>query len=242
MNNFLEEYLVYLRYEKQVSDNTYSSYGRDLKKWLAYLAQNGVNRIQDVKQKHLQDYIDYLNREEYAPTTVTRSFIAMKSFLKFLCMRGVLSENPAGMIELPKAFVKPNLKLTKKEMDTLLNPPVVFSFKGLRDRAMLLLLYNTKISISDMVRLKVSAIDFEQNRLVYEKDGQCKTCSFGPEVEEALSVYIEYKRLTKDEWLFPNRYGNPMSRQGFWKTIKTYASDLGIEKDITLYSIKQGEI
>jgi integrase/recombinase XerD len=118
----------------------------------------------------------------------------------------------------------------------------VFSFKGLRDRAMLLILYYTKISISELVKLKVEAVDFENNKLICVSGVKYREYSMNPDTKEALETYINYKKLQSNDWLFPNRYGNPMSRQGFWKIIKNYAENIGIEKDITLYSIKHGEL
>ena len=159
-----------------------------------------------------------------------------------MCDKGYVVQNPVVGIKLPKAVGNPNPVLNKNEMETLLNPPVVFSFKGLRDRAMLLLLYNTKISISELVKLKVSTIDFKNNCLIYQDNKHKGEYPLNADTMEALETYITYRKLEPQDWLFPNRYGNPMSRQGFWKTIKNYASEIGIDKDITLYSIKQGEL
>ena len=153
-----------------------------------------------------------------------------------------MNANPSHQIKLPKAVSKPNTVLSKDEMERLVSKPAAFSFKGLRDRAMLLLLYDTKISISDLVRLRISSIDFERSILVCDKEGHKCEYSLNPNTKEAIDVYVRYRNMENDDWLFPNRYGNPMSRQGFWKTIKNYAKEIGIEKEITLFSIKQGEI
>lgn len=242
MQSLVEEYLVFLHETKQVSDNTYASYKRDLKKLAQYLIQSGVVLVSDIDDTMIQSYIDHLREQGYASTTITRSFIAIKSFFKFLCLKNYLENNPSSHIKLPKATSKPNAVLSKEEMKVLLTPPVVFSFKGLRDRAMLLLLYETKISISELVKLKAKSIDFERSILICGKDGRQKEYVLNDETREALAVYVNYKRFSKDDWLFPNRYGQPMSRQGFWKIIKNYAKEVGIDKDITLFSIKQGEI
>lgn len=242
MERLVDEYLVFLHDTKQVSDNTYASYKRDLKKLVQYLNKDGILDIKEVDSVKIQDYMDYLKGQGYASTTITRSFIAIKSFFQFLCNRGYMETNPTNLIKLPKAKSKPNTVLTKEEMKALLAPSVVFSFKGLRDRAMLLLLYDTKISISELVRLKVKAIDFEHSKLICLKDNFKREYLINADVKEALEVYIRYKKLSGEDWLFPNRYGDPMSRQGFWKAIKNYAKEVGIEKDITLFSIKQGEI
>lgn len=242
MQRLVEEYLVFLHDTKQVSDNTYASYKRDLKKLAQFLMKAGVVSVLDIDDTMIQSYMDHLKEQGYASTTITRSFIAIKSFFKFLCHENYLENNPSNHIKLPKASGKPNAVLTREEMRNLLTPPVVFSFKGLRDRAMLLLLYETKISISELVKLKAESIDFERSILICGKDGRKKEFVLNNETKEALAVYVDYKKFAKDDWLFPNRYGKPMSRQGFWKTIKNYAKAIGIDKDITLFSIKQGEI
>jgi integrase/recombinase XerD len=213
-----------------------------LKKLVIFLEQKGISDFKDVDSAVLQSYMDYLIEYDYAASTITRNFIAIKSLFSYLCDIEYTDMNPAIGIKLPKVEGTPNTILNKEEMEKLLNPPVVFSFKGLRDRAMLLLLYNTKISISELVKLKVSAIDFNKNCLISTNNKQKKVYSMSDDAKEALTTYIEYRRLSSDDWLFPNRYGTPMSRQGFWKTIKNYAKEIGIEKEITLYSIKQGEL
>lgn len=242
MQRLVEEYLVFLHETKQVSDNTYASYKRDLKKLAQYLMKDGNISVLDIDDTMIQSYMDHLKEQGYASTTITRSFIAIKSFFKFLCHKNYLENNPSNHIKLPKATGKKNDVLTREEMKTLLTHPVVFSFKGLRDRAMLLLLYETKMSISELVKLKAETIDFERSILICGKDGRKKEFVLNNETKESLAVYVNYKKFAKDDWLFPNRYGKPMSRQGFWKTIKNYAKEVGIDKDITLFAIKQGEI
>ncbi len=242
MIRLVDEYLVFLHNGKQVSDNTYKSYSRDLKKLVSYLEKNGIVELKAVNSDMLQSYMNYLQSYDYAASTITRSFIAIKSLYQYLCDIHYMDSNPVVGIKLPKAEGNPTPVLNKAEMEKLLNPPVVFSFKGLRDRAMVLLLYNTKISISELVKLKVSAVDFYNGCLVCSNGKHVKTYSMNEDTKEALETYIGYRKLEASDWLFPNRYGNPMSRQGFWKTIKNYAKEYGIEKDITLYSIKQGEL
>lgn len=242
MERLVDEYLVFLHDTKQVSENTYASYKRDLKKLVQYLNEESIPDITKVDTPVMQNYINYLEDNDYAASTITRSFIAIKSFFRFLCNKGYMDANPSNQIKLPKAASKPNAVLSREEMKRLVNKPVVFSFKGLRDRAMLLLLYDTKISISELVRLKVGSIDFEHSILVFSKEGQKCEYQLNDSTKEALDIYVRYREMGDGDWLFPNRYGNPMSRQGFWKTIKNYAKEVGIEKEITLFSIKQGEI
>jgi len=242
MIKLVDEYLFFLHNGKQVSENTFKSYSRDLKKLVTFLEKNGVEELTKVDYGILQTYRKHLQDYGYAAATITRSFIAIKSLFQYLCDMQYMSMNPALGIKLPKADGTPNPVLNRSEMEKLLNPPVVFSFKGLRDRAMLLLLYNMKMSISELVKLKVSSVDLGRNCLSYSCGKQDKTYLLNEDTKEALEAYINYRRLEPEDWLFPNRYGNPMSRQGFWKTIKNYAKEAGIEKEITLYSIKQGEL
>jgi len=242
MIKLVDEYLVFLHNRKQVSENTFKSYSRDLKKLITFLESKGIKELSEVDSETLQSYMNHLKDYDYASSTITRSFIAIKSLFSYLCDIEYMDRNPVIGIKPPKAEGVPNPILTKTEMEKLLTPPVVFSFKGLRDRAMLLLLYNTKISISELVKLKVAAIDFERNCLTCLTNKHRKIYAMNEDTKEALETYIEYRKLESKDWLFPNRYGNPMSRQGFWKTIKNYAKEIGIEKEITLYSIKQGEL
>ena len=242
MEILVDEYLEYLRDTKQVSNNTYSSYRRDLKKLVQYLKEQNIFEITNVKSETIQAYLNYLKGSGYAVATITRNFIAVRSFFRFLYSRGKIEKNPSEWIQLPKVKSNPSTVLSRAEMEALLKQPVGLSFKGLRDRAMLLLLYDTKISISELVNLKVEELDFTQDRIVLNSGDNGRRYSFHNQTKEALEEHIHYAELTKEDWLFPNRYGKPMSRQGFWKIVKNYAKEAGIEKEITLYSIKQGEV
>lgn len=244
MEKLVNEYLIFMHNTKQVSENTFKSYSRDLEKFVLYLNAREIYDFKNVDMEMLKEYISYQKNMGYAASTITRSFIAIKSFYSFLCHVEYMDYNPAETMKLPRPEGRPNAVLKKDEMEKLLKTPVVLSSKGLRDRAMLLLLYYTKISILDLVKLKVSAIDFSEQRLCCEHGNVKRSYLINDETREALHNYLDFREIEEgaDEWLFPNRYGDAMSRQGFWKAIKNYAKDVGIEKEITLYSIKQGEL
>lgn len=240
MEKLIEKYLLFLHNGKHVSKNTYLSYQRDLKKWLSYMQDKELTDISQVDGRLLQQYFDNLEEQGYASSTRARKIIVIKSLFRYLCMEGDVESNPANEVHIPKAVTKPNVVLSKTEMKKLLEQPMVQSFKGLRDRAMLLVLYDTKISISRLVQLKIESVDMERQCLVCLEKGQEYVLK--NVTKDVLQNYLQCKELKKSEWLFPNRYGKPMSRQGFWKIIKNYTQELGMEKDITLFSIKQGEV
>lgn len=242
MEMLVNEYLKYLRDKKQVSDNTFSSYRRDLKKLIKYLTEQGILDLTKVTNDTIQDYLAHLKESNYAIATITRNFIAVRSFFRFLYNAGYIEKNPSEWIQLPKGKSNPNTVLTKEEMEDLLKQSAGVSFKGLRDKAMLLLLYDTKVSISELVTLKVEDINFGSSRIEGIGGENGRSYPFHQKTWEALKEHIHYSSLKPTDWLFPNRYGNPMSRQGFWKTVKNYAKEAKIEKEITLYSIKQGEV
>lgn len=244
MHILVDEYLVYLHEKKQVSANTFSSYGRDLKKFMEYLTKQRITEISDVTDKVMENYFAFLKENSYAASTITRNFIVVRSFFRYLIQNGHINHNPSEGIKLPKGEQKsnPNVILTRQEMESLVKQPAGLSFKELRDRAMLLLLYDTKISISELVNLKVKELDFQEKQVICKKGDNLKYYPFREQTSDVLKEHIQYNELEKEDWLFQNRYGKPMSRQGFWKSVKNYAKKAGIEKDISLYSIKQGEI
>ncbi|MDO4555623.1 MAG: tyrosine-type recombinase/integrase [Lachnospiraceae bacterium] len=242
MERLVDRYLKYLREAQKVSKNTYASYRRDLKKLIQFFNQKEIMDISEVESATIQEYLDYLKDRGYAVATITRNFMAVRSFFRYLYNDGHIKGNPSEWIHLPKAISNPNTVLCKEEMEALLKQPTGMSFKGLRDRAMLLLLYDTKISISELVNLKVNEIHFSQQEVRLQGQFQNRLYTFQQETKDALKDHIRYAELKEDDWLFPNRYGTPMSRQGFWKIVKNYAKEAGIKKEITLYSIKQGEV
>ncbi len=243
MINAIQDYISYLHNVKRVAHNTEISYERDLKKAAEYLAAIGVKKPDQVKAADMQSYIEYLKSENKSAATVSRNTAALRSFFHYLFSKGVIKEDPTSDLKSPKVEKKtPNI-LTVDEVERLMAQPDTHSFKGLRDRAMLELLYATGIRVSELVNIKVVDVDIERGYLVCRESSKDRFVPFGDSARSALSKFVEHARAvllknSESEFMFTNCSGGSMSRQGFWKVLKGYAKNAGITSDITPHTLR----
>lgn len=243
MLNAIHDYISYLHNVKQVAYNTEISYERDLKKASEYLHGMGVDEPEKVTAPDLQNYIHFLQSEKKSAATVSRNMAALRSFFQYLKENNVISTDPSLDLKPPKVEKKlPNV-LSVEEIDRLLDQPDSHTFKGIRDRAMLELLYATGIKVSELIHLKVSDLDTVRGYIVCREGAKERFIPFGESTASALRLYLDHARTVlaggkSSDYLFTNCSGGTMSRQGFWKVLKGYAASAGIEADITPHTIR----
>ena len=238
MEGNIAAFVNYLSKEKNASYNTQISYERDLKKLKEYLLQQGVTKIQEVSETSLNSYVLFLEKEGKAASTVSRYIASFKGFFEYCQKHGVISNDPAERLKPPKVEKKFPQILTISETQKLMDGPDLQSDKGIRDRAMLELLYATGIRVSELISLKTEDMNLSMEYVVCHEKSKDRIIPFGGEAKNALVKYLEKTREhmigeAESEYLFVNCSGKPMSRQGFWKLIIYYADKAGIEKEIT---------
>ena len=243
MINAILDYIRYLRDEKRVAYNTEISYERDLKKASEFLADSGIKKPENVTAESLESYIEYLQSENKSAATISRNIAALRSFFQYLLETDRIKKDPAADLKPPKVEKKPPSVLTVEEIDRLLDQPDMHSFKGLRDRAMLEILYATGIRVSELIHLKITDVDIERGYMICRDEKKERLIPFGESTKTALTLYTDHARkvLLKSnvsDYLFVNCSGGTMSRQGFWKVLKGYAADAGIAKDITPHTLR----
>ncbi|MBR2562809.1 MAG: tyrosine recombinase [Eubacterium sp.] len=243
MINAIQDFIIYLHDVKKTSYNTEISYKRDLKKAADYFAGQKVGDLSAVTTKNLNAYLLYLEKSKMSPATVSRNIASLHSFYQFLLHENRIGEDPSLGLKPPKVDKKAPEILTAEEAEQLLKQPNLKTDKGLRDKAMLQLLYTTGIRVSELVHLKAEDIDLEAGLITCTENGKTRVIPFTGETRRALEEYLSSarERLLKgkeSEYLFCNCSGSPMSRQGFWKVLKGYASDAGIQKDITPHTMR----
>lgn len=167
----------------------------------------------------------------------------MRAFFQYCCQHGLLSENPADILKAPKIEKKMPGILTVEEVDLLLNQPKENTAKGVRDKAMLELLYATGIRVSELIGLKLENINLRLGYITCEASEKERVIPFGSAAKKAVREYLEQAREEllnhkESDCLFVNCSGKPMSRQGFWKVLKTYAASAGIQQDITPHTLR----
>ena len=244
MENAIREFVSYLRSARNASENTAVSYERDLRKLMAYLADvQEVNGWSRVTQTHLNAYMLQMERQNYAASSISRTVASIRTFYQYLQKQGMAKTNPAEELKPPKAEKKAPGILTMEQVNALLSQPDLRTPKGKRDSAMLELLYATGIRVSELIGLRVEDVNLRMEYISCIDRTKERIIPFGRTARTALELYLKESRElmlgAEDEGvLFTNCQGRPMSRQGFWKILKTYAKGAGIEGDITPHTLR----
>ena len=242
MMHFMEAYEDYLIQVKRSSENTVTSYMRDLRQFEGYLHELNMN-VRAVNRQTIGDYMGYLHDKGKSAATVSRSLASLKSFFNFVVDQGDMESNPVVNIHVEKAEKKLPQILTGKEVELLLEQPKCTDLKGFRDKAMLELLYATGIRVSELINLDVTDVNIPGGFIKCASSTKMRIIPLYPAAIRALSDYIENIRPKMvadmlEQSLFVNVSGERMSRQGFWKIIKYYQEKAQIDKDITPHTLR----
>lgn len=239
----MEKYVImfseYLRKEKGSAENTILSYIRDIKKFMQFAQKIGVDDITNINQTNLMAYVYELQNQNKADTTISRTIASIRAFFSFLIKEGKMVENPAMDIKLPKVEKKVPEILKIEQIELLLQQPSLKEVKGIRDKAMMELLYATGIRVTELISLQVEDINLEMEFIrCGRKEKKVRMIPIGKEAKKALRRYIQKSRLymivnPEESTFFVNCHGRPMTRQGFWKLIKFYAKKADIKETIT---------
>lgn len=244
LNQILDQFLHYLIVEKGLSKNTIEAYGHNLNRFLTHLQKDGVQELEKVSKLEVKAFLLSLKKKGLSAKTVVRNLVALRTFFKFLIQEGVLQTNPVEEIESPKVSKTLPEILSLKEVEQLLEQPDLQKPLGLRDRAMLELLYATGMRVSELTRLPMNQVNLEAGYvLLYGKGSKERLVPLGREAIEWMTQYLKTARekLTKGRespFLFINRSGREMSRQRFWKNLKTYGRKARIQKRITPHLLR----
>lgn len=239
----LAKFEAYLKEVKKASANTMSSYMRDVRQLSDYLATHTDSELDNADESELSAYIVWLRGNGKSVATVSRCIASLKCFYALFVRDGVLQENPAARLAPEKTTQKLPQILTSKEVELLLEQPECTEMKGYRDRAMLELLYATGMRVSELISLDISDVNISAGVVRCRSKDKVRVIPMYPAAIRALSEYVEFIRpqmiaVPDEQSLFVNVSGERMSRQGFWKIIKSYQVKAGIEKTITPHTLR----
>lgn len=243
MKDYCADFRHYLIHVKEVSDNTLDSYLRDIKRFLAFLAETGCADPIDAAVELIQTYTDGLKKSNKSSATILRNVATVRCFYKYLIFSGQASFNPAKSIKLEKPKKRLPQILTGQEIELLLSQPDRTKVKGCRDKAMLELLYATGIRVSELIDLNLDDIDLHTGVLRCCSERSQRLIPVYSTAVAAVSDYVLQVRsqILSSEGgraLFINLNGCRLTRQGFWKIIKTYARQANIVKKITPHTLR----
>lgn len=243
MKQYLHDYTTYLEDEKRLSRNTIESYRADIAGFIAYAEEKGLTRPHEVNRTTLGLYMGKLKQQGRAASSLLRSTASLHSFFQYLVRQSVISQDPTQLIDRPKPERKDPKALSIEQVDKLLTAPDSGTPIGARDKAMLELLYASGIKVSELVNLNTHDINIEMRFLRCAAGGKERVLPITPIAARSMADYFPIMReqLVKDsteEALFLNPLGTRLTRQGFWKIIKKYGKQAGIEEEITPHTLR----
>lgn len=244
MDEWLLRFREYLTVERGLSDNTLYSYERDLHTFQNYLLHRGYTSPEEVRKHHISAYLGHLHEIGRANSTISRNLASIRSFFHFLVREELIVQDPTIHVETPKIEKRLPRVLTPQEVEKLLSAPDRRTPSGLRDYAMLELLYATGIRVSELVSLQSTDVHLSSGFLrCMGKGGKERIIPIGEYALHAMHTYLEvgrptFARKTAVASMFLNHHGTQMSRQGFWKILKKYVQETSIVKDITPHTLR----
>ena len=240
----LDNFLNYLMVEKGLSKNTIESYSRDLQKFITYLEKNNRVDVSEVANLDIMAFLVEVKSQGLSSKSTGRNLSAVRMFFKFLVQEGFLDIDPSINIESPK--IRPSLPsvLSIAEVDSLLSQPDVKTTRGIRDRAMLELLYATGVRVSELVNLKLTSLNLDVGYIIaFGKGSKERIIPLGDTSKDYLKEYLvivrpKHAKGIVSSYLFLNPSGKKFSREGFWKMLKRYALKAGINKNLSPHTLR----
>lgn len=239
----LDDYQYELKMVKHKEENTtINSYAEDIYKYLEYIESKHINNALNIKYENILDYLKYLDNNNYKVSSIARKITSIKSFHKYLSETNNI-EDVSLKINIPKFYRKlPNI-LTIEEVDNLLDINLKSPF-DYRNKAMLELMYSSGLRVSELINLKLSDIDLDNDYVrCFGKGNKERIVPIGEVAIEYLKIYInEYRDSMKKgyytENIFLNNHGKNITRQGFFLIIKQIAKEKDIDKNITPHMLR----
>ena len=239
----IEEFKGYLSSEKKASANTFVSYLRDVNQFAKYLERFAPSPLALVSSDTVQSYVRWMKKDGKSVSTMSRCVASLKCFYNFLISRSIIEVNPAAHIEMDKQSRKLPEILTSREVELFLDQADSNDVKGIRDKAMLELLYATGIRVTELIDLDLGDVNISAGVIRCRGKDRERLIPMYSVAIKAITEYMERVRPNMiadpdEQAFFVNISGTRMSRQGFWKIVKSYQQKAGIEKEITPHTLR----
>ncbi len=245
MEELIDEFINYLSVERGLSQNTQTSYKRDLNKYISYLKSKGINSMQTTTRKQITDFIMNLKDNGLSANSISRNLAAIKSFHRFLVIERYIKDDVTSVMDSPKLWKKLPEVLNLEEVERLLSKPNLRDWLGIRDKAALELMYATGMRVSELVDLKLDNVNLDVGFIKCKGKGQKeRIIPVGRKAITAIERYLNkirpklVKKKENVQHLFLTRLGRKMSRQTFWKIIKKYLKRAKIKKEVSPHTLR----
>ncbi len=241
MPSVLEEYLQHLVVEKGLSSNSVEAYQNDLSHYLQFLKEVGAT-LDTATPAAISGYLAYLSGSGLSPATIQRRLSAVRGLYRFLVLEGIMEDDPTLSVDAPRRWQRLPDVLSLEEVNALLDAPDLSNPLGIRDKAMLEMLYATGIRVSELVGLTTDNLQMNKGIIrFWGKGSKERVVPVGMAAWSALRAYLPHReKIVKgnDPHLFLNRRGKGLTRQRFWQIIKEYAAKVGIKKRISPHTLR----
>ena len=240
----IDEYLTYLRDVRRVSPNTLESYARDLAQLAAFAEKQGRGVV-ELDRRDLEAFVRSMMTSGLSPRSVARAVACVRGFYKFVAVEQKLERNPADDLRSPRAWPSLPKFLSLEEVDKLLAQPDVGTPRGLRDKALIEILYATGLRVSELISLRAGDLNLDEGYLTcIGKGDKQRMVPMGQDAAGWVARYIREGRPTllrkrHSPWLFVNaRDGGALSRIGFWKVLKEYGLKAGLARELSPHVLR----
>lgn len=243
MDDLIQDYLHYLKIERGLSENTRQSYRQDLKQYQQFLVSQKLKSFTEDRFIVL-GFLQAQTTAKKAQSSITRSISTLRKFYQYLAREGRIQKDPMLQIDSPKQGRHLPAVLSSEEIERLLKTPDTSTPLGLRDRAILEVLYATGLRVSELVHLKLTDLHLSLGLIqTLGKGDKERIIPIGDVAVDWINQYLERSRnrLTKGKdspYLFVNFHGNGLTRQGIWKNLKVIVQAAGIDKDVTPHTLR----
>ncbi len=247
MKNHLEEYLHYLKIERGLSENTIQSYKRDLSQYFSFLDEKAISSCEQVDRYLVLDFLEFLRNEGKSSATIIRMVSSLRKFHQFLRQERMTDNDPMQHIDTPKKTQRLPKTLSIKEVEKIIESPDTNDALGIRDRAILEVMYATGLRVTELITLKLDDLHLSLGLLqTVGKGDKERIIPLGDVAIKWVNLYLEKSRpellaknkKDKTNILFLNYKGEGFTRQGIWKNLKVYVTQAGIEKEVTPHTLR----
>jgi integrase/recombinase XerD len=240
MRRLVQDFINYIKIERNLSGNTVDAYRNDLERYCQYLTDNEIKRPDQVTLQNIQDFINTLVDVGLSATSLARNFSSIRSFHRFMLGENITKTDPTELLQSPRLPARLPEILDLSEIESIMNQIDISTNKGIRDRAIIETLYSTGVRVSELITLRMSDIFFHNGIIrVFGKGSKERIVPFGERARISIKNYITAVRSLlarshkSQDVLFLNMRGTPLSRMGVWKIVRQYVKLAGIKKQVS---------